>query len=56
MHGLDLLSQIVFVFQIGNAVPPPMAKAIGLEVKKSLVATQKKHERLASDAESIIYN
>lgn len=27
--------------QVGNAVPPPMALAIGREIKKSVIATQK---------------
>ena len=28
--------------QVGNAVPPPMAKAIGTEIKKSLTSTKKR--------------
>jgi DNA (cytosine-5)-methyltransferase 1 len=35
--------------QVGNAVPPPMARAIGLEIKKCIAATEKLH---CSDATS----
>ena len=31
----------VSIFQVGNAVPPPLAAAIGREIKKSLVAGSK---------------
>jgi len=27
--------------KVGNAVPPPLAKAIGLEIKKCLIEKQK---------------
>jgi hypothetical protein len=31
----------VLIFQVGNAVPPPMAREIGQEIKKCLVWKQK---------------
>lgn len=32
---------LLALVQVGNAVPPPLAKAIGLEIKKCLTEKQK---------------
>lgn len=33
-----------YVLQVGNAVPPPLSRAIGLEIKKCVIERMKEEE------------
>ena len=40
-------------YQVGNAVPPPMAAAIGREIKKCVITTLKKQKQQGRKEDSL---
>jgi hypothetical protein len=39
---LHQTSSEMFIFQVGNAVPPPMGKVLGLEIRKAMAEAEQK--------------
>lgn len=39
------LTSLFYPFQVGNAVPPPLARAIGLEIRKCVFETDSKKKK-----------
>jgi hypothetical protein len=42
-----------FVFQVGNAVPPPMGKVLGLEIRKAMAEAEQKKKSGGSKLEAV---